>query len=86
MKRTSDFLMLRKSQYRAALERHLGDAVERLACEGQRTFRRYPLASVGAAGLSSWLATLLAAGRARGLPVAGVMGALKGASFLRRFL
>lgn len=87
MKRSSDFLTLRKAQSRAALERHVGDAADRLTEEGKETIHRHPLISLGVASLAGWLAaSALASGKGRGAASFGLTRALQSVALLRKIL
>jgi len=68
MKRSSEFLTLRKAQSRAAIEGRLEAQKERIAEECERIVQRHPYLSLGAAGITGWLAacTLVGAGGPRG--------------------
>ena len=68
MTRSSAFLTLRKAQSRAAIEGRLEAEKERILGDCERVVRRHPYLSLGAAGITGWLAacTLVGAGGPRG--------------------
>jgi hypothetical protein len=87
VKRSSEFLSQRKAQSRAALERHVGDAADRLTEEGQEAISRHPLVSLGVASLAGWLAaSALSSGKGRGAAAVGLTRALQSVALLRKFL
>lgn len=56
MKRSLAYLERRRAESRAALEERLGRTADRMAAECERAVDRHPLLSLGAAGLTGWLA------------------------------
>jgi hypothetical protein len=87
MKRSSDFLTQRKAQSRAALERHVGDAADRLTEGSEEAISRHPLVSLAVASLAGWVAaSALSSGKGRGAAAIGLTRALQSVALLRKFL
>lgn len=86
MKRSSEFLTLRKAQSRAAIESRLEAEKDRLARECERVVQRHPYLSLGAAGLTGWLtaSSLVGARGPRGALVADIARGLQRLVLLRR--